>query len=194
MEILRGNWKCGWALDLHTSSSKPLGDGHYDNIRTEIGQMLYDLKYNNSISNQDKIQLVEDLAFAAANFLKNNILVTPYIWVIVPTPSSKDRELQPVYLLADKIAYLLNRRIDGEYIKKIKNTNELKSIEILEERKKILDGAFICDKRYKGRKILLIDDLYRSGATLNEIAKTLYTQGEVDNVYVLCFTKTRSKK
>lgn len=70
----------------------------------------------------------------------------------------------------------------------------MKSIEVLEERQKILDGAFICDKRYKGKKILLIDDLYRSGATLNEITKTLYTQGEVDNVYVLCFTKTRSKK
>ncbi|MBQ3167476.1 hypothetical protein [Campylobacter sp.] len=156
--------------------------------------MVYDLKYNNSISNQDKIQLVENLAFTAANFLKNEILVTPYIWVIAPVPSSKDRELQPVYLLADKIAYFLNRKIDGEYIKKIKNTNELKSIEVLEERQKILDGAFICDKRYKGKKILLIDDLYRSGATLNEITKTLYTQGEVDNVYVLCFTKTRSKK
>lgn len=114
--------------------------------------MVYDLKYNNSISNQDKIQLVENLAFTAANFLKNEILVTPYIWVIAPIPSSKDRELQPVYLLADKIAYFLNRKIDGEYIKKIKNTNELKSIEVLEERQKILDGAFICDKRYKGKK------------------------------------------
>lgn len=193
MITLKGNWKCGWALDLHTLSSVSLG-GHFDNNRTKIGQMVYDLKYNNSISNQDKIQLVENLAFTAANFLKNEILVTPYIWVIAPVPSSKDRELQPVYLLADKIAYFLNRKIDGEYIKKIKNTNELKSIEVLEERQKILDGAFICDKRYKGKKILLIDDLYRSGATLNEITKTLYTQGEVDNVYVLCFTKTRSKK
>lgn len=151
MITLKGNWKCGWALDLHTLSSVSLGGGRFDNNRTKIGQMVYDLKYNNSISNQDKIQLVENLAFTAANFLKNEILVTPYIWVIAPVPSSKDRELQPVYLLADKIAYFLNRKIDGEYIKKIKNTNELKSIEVLEERQKILDGAFICDKRYKGK-------------------------------------------
>ncbi len=27
MIILRGNWKCGWALDLHTTSSKFLGGG-----------------------------------------------------------------------------------------------------------------------------------------------------------------------
>ncbi|WP_180380065.1 ComF family protein [Campylobacter porcelli] len=65
---------------------------------------------------------------------------------------------------------------------------------MIQMRARILKDAFRCDKRYKNKKILLIDDLFRSGATLNEITKTLYTQGEVDNVYVLCFTKTRSKR
>lgn len=156
--------------------------------------MIYDLKYNNCISNEEKMLLIKDLAIIAVEFLKNSVLVTPYIWVILPVPASKNREIQPVYLLADRIAYLLDRRIDIDYIQKIKDTNELKGMENQEERAKVLDGAFSCDIRYQDKKVLLIDDLFRSGSTLNEIAKILYKQGCVNNVYVLTFTKTRTKK
>jgi DNA processing protein len=40
-----GNWRAGWALDLHTMSSQLLPDGSFENTRTEIGEMLYKLKY-----------------------------------------------------------------------------------------------------------------------------------------------------
>ncbi|WP_096021991.1 ComF family protein [Campylobacter lanienae] len=192
--VLNGNWKCGWALDLHTISSEHLGGGCFDTKYTEIGGMIYDLKYNDSISSEDKEKLADKLATIAVEFLTTTIMVTPYIFVIVPTPASKDREIQPLYLLADRVAYKLNRMIDFDYIKKIKNTSELKSIEDPTQKAEILKNAFSCDKRYKNKKILLIDDLFCSGSTLNEITKTLYNQGEVNNVYVLCFTKTRSKR
>ncbi|MDR1101404.1 MAG: hypothetical protein LBL34_03505 [Clostridiales bacterium] len=39
--------------------------------------------------------------------------------------------------------------------------------------------------------ILLIDDLFSTGATLNECAKALKTDELVDNIYVLALTKTR---
>ena len=41
------------------------------------------------------------------------------------------------------------------------------------------------------KKILLIDDLFRSGSTLNEIASVLYQNAGVQNVYVVTLTKTR---
>ncbi|MEE3776987.1 hypothetical protein V2I28_05760 [Campylobacter sp. CX2-4080-23] len=114
---------------MHTISSEPLGGGRYNTTHTEIGRMIYDLKYNNLISLDDKIKLAEKLATIAVDFLNSKIMVTPYIWVIVPAPASKDREIQPLYLLADRVAYLLNKAIDFDYIKKIKNTDELKSID-----------------------------------------------------------------
>ena len=46
----------------------------------------------------------------------------------------------------------------------------------------------------RGKKVLLFDDLYRSGSTLNEITNTLYEEGGVSDVYVLTITKTRSNK
>ncbi len=43
----------------------------------------------------------------------------------------------------------------------------------------------------KETNILIIDDLYSTGATLNEITKVLKSDKNVKNVYVLAMTKTR---
>lgn len=63
------------------------------------------------------------------------------------------------------------------------------------EKQNILDGAFdLRDMLYQNRKILLFDDLYCSGSTLQEITKTLFLKGKVAKIYVLTITKTRTKK
>ena len=58
---LIGRWKGGWALDLHTVSSKINPDGSYDNVRSKIGEALYLLKYRNDNSQIDFLvnELVE---------------------------------------------------------------------------------------------------------------------------------------
>ena len=38
---IRGNWRSGWALDIHTISSRPLQDGGYDTDRTEFGELVF---------------------------------------------------------------------------------------------------------------------------------------------------------
>ncbi|MEQ1418316.1 ComF family protein [Acinetobacter indicus] len=62
-----------------------------------------------------------------------------------------------------------------------------------QEREKALSGVFSLSNPtlYKGKKVLLVDDLYRSGSTLKEITHVLYKQGQVSNVYVVTLTKTR---
>lgn len=42
-------------------------------------------------------------------------------------------------------------------------------------------------------KILLFDDLYRSGATMNAITEVLYDEGYADDIYALTITRTRSR-
>lgn len=48
--------------------------------------------------------------------------------------------------------------------------------------------------KYQNKKVLIFDDLFRSGSTLKEITKTLYNTGKVQNVYIVTLTKTRSKR
>ena len=186
--VIKGNWKIGWALDIHTIKSISLGDGQFDTTYTEIGKALNELKY------YQNYEQIDNLANEVIEFLKTR-KVTPYLDIIIPIPASKERSIQPVTAIAEKVSQALNIPIDTNYIIKNHNTSELKSIDDPEEREKLLLNAFnLQDNRYQNKKILLFDDLFRSGSTLKEITKILYISGKVENVYVVTLTKTRSKR
>lgn len=189
IQELKGNWKAGWSLDLHTVSSVPLADGTFDTKRTDVGEMLYKLKYQ-----FDKTQ-IETIAKKLEQFMKTR-LVTPYLSAIIPVlPSDENRPFQPVIELAESLGMKINLPVLADYIIKKKPTEALKSIENPKERQQILSGAFgVRDNSLVGKKVLLFDDLFRSGSTLREITDVLYQQGKVQNVYILTVTRTRSKR
>lgn len=189
IQNLQGKWKAGWALDLHTLSSTPLDDNHFETVRTEIGELLFQLKYRNDVS---KIPLLAEII---VNFLKTR-LVTPYLSAIIPIPPSDTvRITQPVYEIVKIVGETLKLKVDYDYLLKIRPTSQLKSIDDPEERRKMLAGIFqVKDQRYAEKKVLLFDDLYRSGETMNVATQIITDSGHVNNVYVLAITKTRSKK
>jgi predicted amidophosphoribosyltransferase len=126
-----------------------------------------------------------------ANFMKTRRIFN-YIDAIIPVPPSKERSLQPVTAIAIEAGKLTGKKVDTNYIKKLKSTSELKSITNPDDRAKILENAFsIIDNRYVGKDVLLFDDLYRSGTTLKELTNVLYKYGKVKNVYIITMTKTR---
>lgn len=186
IQELKGIWKAGWALDLHTISSIPLGDGHFETTYTSIGKALNLLKYHNDFS-----QIIV-LTNCTVEFLRT-IDEIHFLNAIIPTPASVQREIQPVYEIARNVGKILNIFVDTNYLIKNKYTSPQKELVNNIERKSILKGSYdILDSRYAHRKVLLFDDLYRSGSTLNEITKTLYQKGKVHSVYVVTITKTRS--
>jgi len=183
---IKGNWKAGWALDEHYNRYL-CGNGSC--VRTEIGEALYQLKYREDYSQ------IDFLVSETIGFLKTR-LVTPYLDIIIPTSASKIRESQPVEMIAEEISNLSGIPIDKEYLKKIKKTGEVKSINDKIVRQQVLKDAFEIEDliRYQNRKIMLFDDIYSSGSTLNEITNTLYNVGKVQNVYVITLTKTRVQR
>jgi predicted amidophosphoribosyltransferase len=69
---------------------------------------------------------------------------------------------------------------------------QLKDVFDYEQRTTILKDAFAVDtKRTEGKYLLLIDDLYRSGATVSAIARLLTSQGAAGAVYLPTLTQTR---
>lgn len=55
-----------------------------------------------------------------------------------------------------------------------------------------MTGTIIRQKRFTSEvNILVIDDLYQTGITLNESFKVLKTDSNIKDIYVLTLTKTR---
>jgi competence protein ComFC len=187
---IHGKWRVGYALDYHTVKSVFLGydqNGHalYDTQRSEMGELLYRLKYRNDNS------VVGDVAETVAAFIQAQKLELDWL---IPVPPSKPRQIQPLVELAKAIGQLTALPICDVGIAKIKKTPQLKDVYEYQARLALLEGSFTADPALlKGRNILLLDDLYRSGATLNVITTVAYNMGGAANVYVLALTMTRSK-
>ena len=70
---------------------------------------------------------------------------------------------------------------------------QLKDVFDYHERLKLLENAHdVTGTAVRNKSVLLVDDLYRSGATLNSVATALYDKGKVSAVYVFAVTRTRS--
>ncbi len=184
-----GRWREGYALDFHTIRSEYLGDDEYGhpqfhNTRSEVGELLYRLKYRSDQS------VVPELVEAAASFVES---WKPGAEVIVPVPPSRARAIQPVTILGEALGKRLGLPFAGGWIGKARENPEIKNIYDYDERIRLLAGAYAVDQgKTQGRKILLFDDLYRSGATMNAVTAALYDQGAASEVFALTITRTRS--
>ena len=185
---IRGPWKTGIVLDWHTISSQMIGNnefGHpiFDSTRSEIGELLYLFKYKNDQHALKKILNV------TIEYLGDKI--TGKVDLIIPVPpSSRGRTVTKQ--ISQGLANGLHTEFSGTALTKCKNTQELKSVADPEIRKEALDNAFKANKtEVDGKSVLLVDDLYRSGATLAAAAQAVTDQGGAKTVYVLAITRTR---
>ena len=188
---LQGEWDFGYALDLHIVSSEYIGDdeyGHpqYDTIRTEMGELLYQIKYK---SNKSVLKLIIE---TAVSFIRNKY---SDIDLIIPVPPSHTtRSFQPVLEISKKISNILDIRLCTDCIIKTKQTPQIKNIYDFDKRLELLKDAYsVVKSEVQNCNILLFDDLYRSGATLNSITNTLKQKGDVSSVNILALTMTRRK-
>ena len=103
---------------------------------------------------------------------------------IIPVPISKQRKKERGYnqseLIAEELAYNMNIQYNRYCLLKIKNITEQSKLN-KEERQKNIQGVYRIKKSelLKDKKILLIDDIYTTGSTVNECCKILrYAQPE----------------
>ncbi len=185
-----GRWREGYALDLHTLNSTPIGYdefGHlrFETTRSEVGELLYKLKFN-----RDKT-VVPAIVEALEKFTKSWKL---RVNAIVPVPPSSDRPLQPVIVLARALSRSLGIPL-VDCLKRVRETPQLKNVSDLDERLRLLKGLHQVDpSAIREKKVLLFDDLYRSGATMNAITDALYDDGGAAQVFALTVTRTRSNR
>lgn len=188
---LEGNWKSGKAFDLHTVASTHLGvdeQGHdrFDNTRSEMGELVYQLKYKHDKNTVNKIVALLDKIGGIETF----------DFIIPIPPTNKTRPIKPVELIAVALGAKRKVTVVTDALKN-EGSEELKGITDPVARNELLQAALKLNapgNKFQGKKVLLVDDLYRSGSTLRVATDLLYKEGKATQVSVLTMTKTRSNR
>jgi predicted amidophosphoribosyltransferase len=187
---IQGNWRSGVALDFHTTSSTPIGyneQGYmqFDTVRPEIAELLFQLKYRGN-----QTAALEIIA-TAAEFLRPHVAKFD---LIIPVPASIPRAIQPVSVLANGIGAALQVPV-LDCVTPTRATTQLKGVEDPAKRKELVTGLYSVEKHHSaGKNVLLFDDLFRSGSTMNAITDVLLQQGKAATVRALTITRTRSNQ
>jgi competence protein ComFC len=185
---IHGPWNDGYALDRHTISSTPTGDPYnrWDTKRTELGQLVYELKYGN---NPGALQLIAE---TAEDFVRNHWEGLPALDCIVPAPPSVSaRGLQPVVEIALVLATRLGIAVCENAVAKIAVTPQMKNIDDWAQRRQTLREAIQKGSaNVEGKLVLVLDDLTESRSTLGRVTDVLRAAG-ASEVYALALTRTK---
>lgn len=97
---ISGEWNDGYILDKHVKVSYPLdfneyGHMQYDILRTELGELVFQLK------NRNKIETSKEIAKISKEFL--NTLEWQFDLIVATPPSNKNRTYQPVYEIVKQL-------------------------------------------------------------------------------------------
>lgn len=113
--------------------------------------------------------------------------------IIVPVPLSKKRKMERGYnqslLIAKEISKSTKIKINSDCLKKVKNIVAQSTLN-KEDRQKNIEGAFILknNKNIQNKKVLIIDDIFTTGSTVNECSKIIKQAGAT-NIGILTIAK-----
>ncbi|MDD2445988.1 MAG: ComF family protein [Clostridia bacterium] len=150
----------------------------------KIKNIINNFKYNNAK------YLAKPLSqFMAKEYYKHNFNCQLIVFTPLSKEKLKERGYNQAELLANELAIILNLLIRKDIVIKVKKTLSQTTLNHA-ERKLNLENAFkIIDKKaVKNKNILLVDDVFTTGATITAISNLLKKSGA--KVYVLTIAHT----
>lgn len=186
----------GRAIDAYTIGSTLMDGKTFENMYSELGGLVHELKYGNP-NDQAFERLVDEILYIALPTLDSlGFLKVPHL-AVVPMPSTTEREFDPVARLAQKIAARFDLPYRDDVL--IKNSNvHAKRLELGCE---FADGDFESIPFSKTTPatnsqdqipLLIIDDVYGEGRSLRACLRALSHAGHDGRVYFLSMVYTRN--
>ncbi len=145
-------------------------------------ECMYRFKYSN--------KRVYAYTFAAEAVRHNRTLFMRNDFdVIVPVPLHKDRlktrGYNQAYLFAKELSKLTGIPVDRETLKRQKKTAFLKEMSYTERQYSLKNAFNIGKNGVLSKKVLLVDDIFTTGATADRASEKLLEAG-AESVHVLC--------
>jgi ATP-dependent DNA helicase RecQ len=172
---LPGPWSSGWALGFHSQYTGANWS------RSGTGELTFRLKYQGDLT---VLPLLVDQAVA----LIGEHPELAQVDAIIPVPPSTPRPNDPM----SNFAIMLAEKLKLPYmpiVVKSRQTAPQKEMHTLAQKQSNVAGAFQIQSPVKGKRLLVVDDLFDSGATLLEMHRQLCRAGVV-KVNVLTLTRT----
>ena len=184
---VQGLWDAGWVLDKHTLNSQYLGDdayGHarFETTRSEVGEATYQLKYK-----QDWSQ-VQPLAQSIADHIFPKLANVGFI---LPMPASAVRPRQPVAEVAEALGKIVGKPVFLDTLRKASNGKSLKDLNTKAEKIEAIGDCITVNNQITNEvawNVLVVDDLYHTGASMEAACKVLRAYSKVEKIYVAALT------
>lgn len=181
---LNGQWELGYAIALHSISSELIDPVRniFETQRTPLGQSIFLYKYRRNYYLKDDFINIAKIIIGKKFVEKIDILTIP--------PPNIIRDFQPL----ENIAIGISSRLGIPFYRIIAQKESGKSMKNIELKKEkieyLMNNLYCCVDNIENKNILIIDDIFDTGATLETCTQKLKEQN-CKNVYVLTFTKTR---
>lgn len=187
LKKILGPWDVGWVLDKHTVRSICVGYDAYDHpifetTRTDVGEATFLLKYRHQFDQ------VEPLAQALATHIYPRL---NNVGFIVPMPASTRRSRQPVTAVAEALGEAVQKPVILDLLLKTPNGQSLKNLHTKEEKEAAIADSFSVVDQIDGQgpwNVLIVDDLYHTGATMEAACNVLRAYPKVRRIYVAALT------
>jgi predicted amidophosphoribosyltransferase len=108
---------------------------------------------------------------------------------LIPVSPSQQRDFDPVGAVAQALGKRLVVPVLHGAVVKTRDTAPQKEMQTLAQKEANMAGAFAANGDVRGKRLLVLDDLFDSGATLKEVSRVLLRAG-VAQLFVLTLTRT----
>ncbi len=188
--------KCGAHIDGEETYCVDCKNSDESNLKTNYSFLLYEepirgiihsFKYFNR---KDYAEGLVDLALR-----KTALAITNHADIIIPVPLHSKRLKERGFNQAEELAFLFSERMGIQLLTnnlvRIRETQK-QSMCTHDKRRENVKGAFVLKdgKVISGKAVMLVDDIYTTGSTLNECAGILLSHGATQ-VFSVTLAKTQ---